>query len=119
MKENFSRDLAELLVDDFQKAMAYLDKDHKAQQVGNRRNEGGGAVVISMHRSIYSHHCTRPLLFFPPSQELIMKAQETGASQAHHVAEIVETLRGRARRARNIFHDGAHRAEGKSTKGVC
>ncbi|GAB5036340.1 glutamate decarboxylase [Nannochloropsis oceanica] len=83
VKENFSRDLAELLVDDFQKAMAYLDKDHKAQQ------------------------------------DLITKAREMGASQAHHMADIVETLRGRARRARNIFHDDAHRAEGKATKGVC
>lgn len=34
VKENFSRDLAELLVEDFMKAMAYLDKDHREQQVG-------------------------------------------------------------------------------------
>ncbi|EWM30087.1 glutamate decarboxylase [Nannochloropsis gaditana] len=32
VKENFSRDLAELLVEDFMKAMDYLDKDHREQQ---------------------------------------------------------------------------------------
>lgn len=32
VKENFSRDLAEMLVADFLKALAYLDKDHAEEQ---------------------------------------------------------------------------------------
>lgn len=167
MKENFSRDLAELLVDDFKKAIDYLDKDHKAQQVGR---EGGRVAELSINLFVYSimhalaplpppppsppsrhfhfegnqqgrlDHCTPlyspfskprntlidkppPLPSFPsslpPSQELIIKAQDAGANRANFMSDMMDVLKGRARRARNIFHDGAHRTEDKGTKGVC
>lgn len=35
------------------------------------------------------------------------------------VQSVVELLRQRARRARNIFHDDEHRQTGKATSGVC
>jgi hypothetical protein len=64
--------LAELLVDDFKKAMAYLDKDHKAQQVGRQEGgrEGGreGDDEVSFHQFIdlfimHALHSLPP--FFP------------------------------------------------------
>jgi len=65
VKENFSRDLAELLVDDFKKAIDYLDKDHKAQQVGR---EGGRVAELFINLFVYSimhallpyHHLLHP-----------------------------------------------------------
>jgi len=58
VKENFSRDLAELLVDDFQKAMAYLDKDHKAQQVGEIKRGGKVYRDLNTPFDLFKPCCT-------------------------------------------------------------
>jgi hypothetical protein len=44
VKENFSRDLAEALVDDFVKATKWLEKEHAAQQQLIQSVRPGGAA---------------------------------------------------------------------------
>ena len=46
---------------------------------------------------------------------------EGSADPKHATAfkNVVQLLRDRARRARNIFHSGEHRQTGKATSGVC
>lgn len=46
-------------------------------------------------------------------------SETTDAKQKALIKGVIDMLRGRARRARNIFHSDEHRQTGKATSGVC